>query len=558
MVIGRVPPPLPPRRQTTIPASLQTTVSSSDRFTVVANPIISRRCVSSSLNIGQTDSARADPLPNKTGTDAPTPVLFTASATSAQTTVPQDGPVLPSLLLSLVLKEPIERSHGRISTITAVQSLFASNVPAPPPFDYSTLIDHALLAGQIALHDPQTRLQKRLPLVLTLSIGAFLVAATGIIPRYFGWMMLAGATWFGPGRFLMKELWYISAVSLALALLVDIFPMLTLGTLLWVGVIAASRVMEGGNKPVMGKQNTVQLAHSTAAAFQSGKDIKPVALDIVQNVTEWWAFRQSEPEKQRRLEKKAAKEEAKILKLREVQAQKDMKKAELARQEAEKLRKIEEEKELKRTQQEKAANDESEVHKLQNAESEKELKLPLLGHQEAERLRRAEEQKELKRKQLEEKEAEKERKKEFERVETERLKAEKQRQLEEETRLKEAKSEEKYRLRQRENELKRLKAEEKVTKKRRELEEKERRKREKLEEGKQSKKPVHEFKPELPGSSGMADKVTVDFDESTLQPIAVNVDNLGTAIGDSTLALPSPPISEGEMPHRLEVIDSDH
>src|SRR5205085_3406244 len=125
MVIGRVPPPLPPRRQTTIPAPLQTTVSSSNRFPGVANPIISRRCVSNPLNIGETDSARAEPVPNKTGTDAPTPILITASATSAQTRVAQDGPALPSLLLSLVLKEPVERSHGRISTISAVQSLFS-------------------------------------------------------------------------------------------------------------------------------------------------------------------------------------------------------------------------------------------------------------------------------------------------------------------------------------------------------------------------------------------------------------------------------------------------
>jgi hypothetical protein len=336
--------------------------------------------------------------------------------------------------------------------------------------------------------------------------------------------------------------------------------MLTLGTLLWVGVIAVSRVMEGGNKSVVGKQNTVQLVHSTAAALQSGKDFRPVALDIVQNVTEWWAFRQSEPQKQRRLEKKAAKEEAKMLKLQEVQNQKDIKKAELAQREAEKLRRAEDQKELKRKQQEeKAAKGEPKVEKLQKAESDKEMGIPELGHKEAEKLRRAEEQKELKRKQLEAKEAEKERKKEFERVEAERLKAEKERLLEEEARLKRVKSEEKYRLRQRENELKQLKAEEKVTKKRRELEEKERRKRGKLEGEKQFKKPEDEFKPNMPESSEKADKVIVESEDSTPQAVAFN--NPGptlTDLKDSQSALPSPPISECETTLRLDVTDDAH
>jgi hypothetical protein len=143
----------------------------------------------------------------------------------------------------------------------------------------------------------------------------------------------------------MKELWYASVGSVVLALLVDIFPMLTLGTLLWVGVIATSRVMEGGGKPVMGKQNTIQLVHSTATALQSGKDLKPVALDFVQNVTEWWAFRQSEPQKQRRAEKKMAKEESKIQKLQRMESEKETKKAEMGHQEAENLRKAEEQKE---------------------------------------------------------------------------------------------------------------------------------------------------------------------------------------------------------------------
>ena len=503
MVIGRVPPPLPPRRQTSIAAPVQTRVSSNNSLPVLGAPALLRRSVSIPVHIAPTDDAKAESSPNNSEVTPSAPVVVTASVTTTQTTSPQNGPTLPSVLLSLVLKEPVERSHGRISTITAVQSLFASTVPAPPPFDYSTLVDHALLASQIALHDPQSRQQKRLPLVLSLSIGAFLVAATGIIPRYLGWAMLAGATWFGPGRYFMKELWYVSAASVVLSMLVDIFPMLTLGTLLWVGVIAASRVMEVDNKPVMGKQNTVQLVHSTATALQSGKD-------FVQNVSEWWAFRQSEPQKQRRAEKKIAKKEAKL-------------------------------------------------EKLQTLETQKESKQAEMGHQEAEKLRQIEEQKELKRKQLELKEAEKARKKEIERAEAERLNVEKQRILDEEARLKKAKSEEKQRLRQRENELKQLKAEEKVTKKRKELEEKETREREKLESKKQAKKPDKGTEQSLPISSETLTLIKVEPEEPIPLVVASAIDlpvTPSTSVEGGSCGNSPDSLSEVNIPVSLEVTTS--
>ena len=308
----------------------------------------------------------------------------------------------------------------------------------------------------------------------------------------------------------MKELWYVSAASVVLSILVDIFPMLTLGTLLWVGVIAASRVMEVGNKPVMGKQNTVQLVHSTATALQSGKDLKPVALDIVQNVSEWWAFRQSEPQKQRRAEKKIAKKEAKL-------------------------------------------------EKLQTLETQKESKQVEMGHQEAEKLRQIEEQKELKRKQLELKEAEKARKKEIERAEAERLNVEKQRILDEEARLKKAKSEEKQRLRQRENEIKQLKAEEKVTKKRKELEEKETREREKLESKKQAKKTDKRTEPSLPISSDTLILTKVDPEEPIPLVVASAIDlpvTPSTSVeGDSCVNSPGS-LSEVNTPVSLEATTS--
>jgi hypothetical protein len=333
------------------------------------------------------------------------------SSTVSQLTTPstsQNGPTVPSLLLSLVLKEPVERSHGRISLITSIQSFFQSTVPAPPPFDYSTLVDHALLASQIALHDPHTRQQKRLPIVVSLSIGAFLVAATGIIPRYFGWAMLAGATWFGPGRFLMKDMWYVSVAFLALAMLIDVFPMLSLCTLFWTGFIAVSRIMDERGKKggVVGReQNAIQLMHNTAQVLQSGGAMKPVALDIVQNVTEWWAFRQSETEKQKRKDEKAAKEERKIEKLRRVETEKEMKKTRLEEKEAERLRKIEEDMEVKRI---KAEEKEAEkLRKKQKQEEELALKKVRSEEKETEKQRKKAEELEVKRLKLEEKETRK-------------------------------------------------------------------------------------------------------------------------------------------------------
>jgi hypothetical protein len=234
--------------------------------------------------------------------------------------------------------------------------------------------------------------------------------------------MLAGATWFGPGRFLMKDMWYISVAFVALALLIDVFPMLSLCTLLWTGFIAVSRIMDERGKQggVVGReQNAIQLMHNTAQVLQSGGALKPVALDIVQNVTEWWAFRQSESEKLKREEEKAAKEERKIEKLRRVETEKEMKKTRLEEKEAERLRKVEEEMEVKRVKIE-----EKEAEKLQKKQKQ-------------------EEELALKRVRSEEKEAEKQRKKE------------------------------------QELEAKRLKLEEKETRKRKELEEKERQRREK-------------------------------------------------------------------------------
>jgi hypothetical protein len=304
------------------------------------------------------------------------------------------------------------------------------------------------------------RQQKRLPLVITLSIGAFLVAATGIIPRYFGWTMLALASWFGPGRFLMTELWYVSVGFAALALLVDIFPMLSLCTLLWTGVIAISKALEsrgfGGNNN--GKRGIgMPLLQSTAGALQNGSDIKPVALGIVQNVTEWWTFRQSEPEQQRRTEAKTSKEEKKIEKLQRSKTEKEMKKARIQEKEAERL-KQEEEKEAERLR--------KEAERMKKMEEELEMNRVRAQEKEAERLRKEDEKLTLKR------------------TKTEQFEAEKQRKRDEEMALKRSTSEEKeaekQRKREQELEMKRIKIEEKEAKKRKEIEERERQKQEKL------------------------------------------------------------------------------
>jgi hypothetical protein len=375
---------------------------------------VSSTSVSTSTSVSETRVAENVTVTQSTSAKKNT-VFSTAksiiSSTVSQQVTPstsENGPTVPSLLLSLVLKEPLERSHGRISLITSIQSFFQSTVPAPPPFDYSTLVDHALLAGQIALHDPNTRQQKRLPIVVSLSIGAFLVAATGIIPRYFGWAMLAGATWFGPGRFLVKDMWYISVAFVAMALVIDVFPMLSLCTLAWTGFIAVSRIMDerGKKAGVVGReQNAIQLMHNTAQVLQSGGAMKPVALDIVQNVTEWWAFRQSEAEKQKRKEEKAAKEERRMEKLRRVETEKEMKKTRLEEKEAERLRKIEEEMELKRIK-----TEEKEAEKLrrkQKQEEELALKRVRSEEKEAEKQRKREQELEAKRLKLEEKESKK-------------------------------------------------------------------------------------------------------------------------------------------------------
>ena len=369
---GMRPPPLPPRVRTAPPAlpPRPQSASSLQSKKVISYVEMSVTSVNSS-NSGSTGSEvcaikksstfdTVSPLHRAATASAILPTVDTPAISPSGTQSSQGNPRLPSLILSFILREPLERSHGRLSTITAVQSFFQSNLPTPPPFEYSTLVDHALLASQIALHDPHMRQQKRLPLVLSLSIGAFLVAATGIVPRYFGWPILAAATWFGPARFLMKEMWYIAVGLIALAFVVDIFPILSFCTLFWVSVICVSRGVDaarnGGNRQ---EQNVPRLIHNTARTLQNGGDTKRVALDMVQNVTEWWRYRQSEPERIRRIGEKAAKkaqeEGKKLEKLRRVETIKEKKRAEIDQKEAERLRKLEQEEALKQMKAERKA-----------------------------------------------------------------------------------------------------------------------------------------------------------------------------------------------------------
>ena len=225
------------------------------------------------------------------------------------------------------------------------------------------------------------RQQKRLPIVASLSVCAFLIAATNIVPRYVGWAFLASATYFGPGRFLVMDMWYISAGLFCLEFLVDIFPMLSLGMLLWIGTAVLSKWTEqtrhsGERRQI---QSTSQFIGNTASSFQNFDDTKRVALDVVLNISEWWTFRQSESERERRRQEKAAKEAA----IGEKKAEKE------------------------------AAIGEKKAEKLRRAESIKQEKQALLDQKAAEKQKKADEEKELKRVQAEMK-AEKQRRKEEE------------------------------------------------------------------------------------------------------------------------------------------------
>lgn len=132
--------------------------------------------------------------------------------------------------------------------------------------------------------------------------------------------------------------------------------MLSLGMLLWIGTAVLSKWTEqtrhsGERRQI---QSTSQFIGSTASSFQNFDDTKRVALDVVLNISEWWTFRQSEPERERRRQEKAAKEaaieEKKAEKLRRAESIKQEKQALLDQKAAEKQKKADEEKELKRVQ----------------------------------------------------------------------------------------------------------------------------------------------------------------------------------------------------------------
>ena len=107
----------------------------------------------------------------------------------------------------------------------------------------------------------------------------------------------------------MREMWYVFVGLWILSFLVDFFPMLSLLTLLWNGAIIFNLVFNSRTSSgTTTRPKPIELVHRTAVAIQKKEDFKPVALDIVQGVSQWWAFRQSEPERLRRAESKAAKQ----------------------------------------------------------------------------------------------------------------------------------------------------------------------------------------------------------------------------------------------------------
>jgi len=142
--------------------------------------------------------------------------------------------------------------------------------------------------------------------------------------------------------------------------------------------------------------------------LQSGNNTKRVALDVVQNLTEWWTFRQSEPERRRRAQETAAKlvreQEKKLEQLRKIESLKEKNQAQMDQKAADKLRKAEQEQERKQLKAEMNA----EKQRVKEAElARKHLEKEQI---EVERRRKIDEEMALKRSKSAEKKLEKERK----------------------------------------------------------------------------------------------------------------------------------------------------
>ena len=148
---GIVPPPLPPRNRNVPPALLPKPAALRSR-PQVGYALQSRRTIASSSSVeasvvsaitSKYDSVAPErqSIQNPDAINFNTPLRRTASASAilSNNTTPsthppteenaQNNPQLPSLILSFILREPLERSHGRLSTITAVKSFFQSNLP---------------------------------------------------------------------------------------------------------------------------------------------------------------------------------------------------------------------------------------------------------------------------------------------------------------------------------------------------------------------------------------------------------------------------------------------
>jgi hypothetical protein len=115
------------------------------------------------------------------------------------------------------------------------------------------------------------------------------------------------------------------------------FPCLAFALFFWVAIICISRAVDNAqNGDVRQEKNATWMIHNTVRTLQNGgDDTKRIALEILQNTTEWWKHRQSEPERLRQGEAKVAQktqeEQKKLEKLRRSETIKQKKYAELTK-----------------------------------------------------------------------------------------------------------------------------------------------------------------------------------------------------------------------------------
>lgn len=331
--VDGAPPPLPLRKTPTLPAitpDVLAPLETNERKVTAAPPVPARSrttLVADERNDTSPDHGPALPARNatwssplRTSTLPATPVKVETRPIPKAPSAPQrevnvqsksarQSYAAPTRFLSYVLREPVEQTQGRMLMLAPIPKAFGYISKLPPsPAPLASLIDSSLLGAQLMLHDKQTRRKALAPTVLALACTVTVMACIPS-PRWMSWlryMILLSSLYLGPRH--IMGVYPIGALA-AVGAVFNIEAVMICISVLYSSSILLTRFLE--KRDGWNPNTPAQRGFGT---IRTQEGWRPVALDVVQNTSDWWRWRSSDEERSRRKQKKEAALERKELK----------------------------------------------------------------------------------------------------------------------------------------------------------------------------------------------------------------------------------------------------